>query len=108
MRKQLPHCCVLVLLCAFSCAQAQEKITIVLKGDRALLVDEVHESRDGYQYKRGNVTTLLECEEVVRVEYPKPPEAEAAAAPAQGTGKWRLADADKIQSFFLEIGRAHV
>ena len=94
----MPHCCLLVLLCVFSCVQAQEKVTIVLKGERPLVVDEVHELRDGYQYKRGNVTTLIDCEEVVRVEYPKPPEAEAAPAPA--TARWKLADAQKIQNFF--------
>ena len=104
MRKQLPHCCLLVLLCAFTCVQAQEQITIVLKGDRPLLVDEVRESRDGYWYKRGNVTTLLDRELVVRVEYPKPAEAEAAPAPAaplSGGGRWKLANAGKIRDFFL-------
>ena len=101
---KLPHCCLLVLLCAFTCVQAQEKITLVLKGDRTLLVDEVSESHDGYWYKRENVTTFLDRERVVRVEYPKPPEAEAAEtapAPLSGNGKWKLADAKKIQDFFL-------
>ncbi|HEX6285189.1 MAG TPA: hypothetical protein VFZ71_09955, partial [Pyrinomonadaceae bacterium] len=37
---------------------------------------------------------------VVRVEYPKPPEAEAAPAPVEGTGKWKIADAQKIRDFF--------
>jgi hypothetical protein len=74
----------------------------VLKGDdRPLLVDEVSESREGYWYKRGNITTFLDRDRVARVEYPKPPEAEAATpAPLEGNGKWKLSDADKIQDFF--------
>ena len=100
MWKQLPHCCLLLLLCGFSCVQAQEKITIVLKGERPLIVDEVSESRDGYWYRRENITTFLDRDRVVRVEYPKPPEAEAAPAPVEGTGKWKIADAQKIRDFF--------
>lgn len=97
----MPHCCLLVL-CVFLCAQAQtEKVTLVLKGERPLLVDEVSESRDGFWYKRENITTFIDRERVVRVEYPKPPEAEVPApAPLEGNGKWKLADATKIQDFF--------
>ena len=64
-------------------------------------MDEVSESRDGYWYKRDNITTFIDRERVVRVEYPKPPETEAPApAPLEGNGKWKLADAEKIQDFF--------
>jgi len=97
----------LLVLCGFICAQAQaqaeqiaDKITIVLVGDRPIVVDEVSESTDGYWYKRGNMTTFLDRERVVRVEYPKPPAPEKAAEPLTGTGKWRLADAQRIQDFF--------
>ncbi|HET9478436.1 MAG TPA: hypothetical protein VFO72_03785 [Pyrinomonadaceae bacterium] len=96
--------CLLVIFCAVPCAQAQtdkEGITIVLVGNRTVVVDEVSESSDGYWYKRGNVTTFLDRERVVRVEYPKPPEAPAGSEPLEGTGKWRLTDAQKIQDFFL-------
>ncbi len=96
--------CVLIVFCGFVCAQAQtenEKLTIILKGDRPLVVDEVSEAADGYWYKRGNVTTFIDRERVVRVEHPKPPVPEKPAEPLQGTGKWRLADAQKIQDFFL-------
>jgi hypothetical protein len=99
----------LLVLCGFICAHAQaeqtadpvtEKITIVLRGDRPIIVDEVSESTDGYWFKRGNITTFLDRERVVRVEYPKPPAPEKAAGPLEGSGKWRLADAQKIQDFF--------
>jgi hypothetical protein len=94
----------LIVFSGFVCTQAQtenEKLTIILKGDRPLIVDEVSESTDGYWYKRGNITTFLDRERVVRVEYPKPPTEEKPAQPLEGTGKWRLADAQKIQDFFL-------
>ena len=92
----------LLLLCGAICAQAQtENITIVLKGDRPLVVDEVSESSDGYWYKRGNVTTFLDRERVVRVDYPKPAEAAKTPAPLEGNGKWKLADAQKVQDFFF-------
>lgn len=92
----------LLLLCGAICAQAQtENITIVLKGDRPLVVDEVSESSDGYWYKRGNVTTFLDRERVVRVDYPKPAEAATTPAPLEGNGKWKLADAQKVQDFFF-------
>ena len=80
-----------------------DKLTVLLKDERPLVVDEVFESRDGYWYKRGNVTTFLDRERVVRIDYPKPAETADAAGPSeptQGTGKWRLADAAKIHDFF--------
>jgi hypothetical protein len=92
-------------MCGFVSIHAQtenEKIKVVLAGDaRPLLVDEVSESSDGYWYKRGNVTTFLDRERVVRVEYPKPPEPAKEEQAIEGSGKWRLADAAKVEDFFL-------
>jgi hypothetical protein len=95
-------CQTLLLLFAGSiCAHAQtDKIAVVLKGERPLVVDEVFETRDGYWYKRGSVTTFLDRERVVRVEYPKPVDSAPASEPSPGTGKWRLADAAKVNDFF--------
>lgn len=99
----------LLLFSGSICAQAQtdgptdtqsEKIALVLKDARPLIVDEVFESRDGYWYKRGNVTTFLDRERVVRIEYPNPVEAAPASGPIEGAVKWRLAEAAKIQDFF--------
>lgn len=95
----------LILLCGFAYARAQEPtpltptVTLVLVKGGPLVVDEVSEESDGYWYKRGNVTTFIDKDRVVRVEYPKPPE--PAAAPLEGTGKWKLADAARVQDFFL-------
>jgi hypothetical protein len=108
MSSRWPHCLiVLVLGCA--CAYAQDTkatsedkpqpVTIVLATGNTLLVDEVTESSDGYWYKRGNITTFLDRERVTRIELPKP-EGEAAAAVAPPS-KWSLADAEKVEKFFL-------
>ena len=93
--------CLLMLAVSFSCAYAQTtddktQVTIILAGGDSLLVDEVSESAGGYWYKRGNITTFLDRERVVRIELPKPPE-EAE----KGTHKWRLSDATKIEEFFV-------
>jgi hypothetical protein len=110
MSSRLPHC-LIVLVLACSCVYAQsadekkavaeerQPVTIVLAGGgEPLLVDEVSEGSDGYWYKRGNVTTFLDRERVVRIELPKPPE--SSKSTEAGTGKWRLADATKVEQFF--------
>ncbi len=110
--------CLILLVLSFQCAFAQKPaestdtnkaaaveekspVTIILAGGGPLLVDEVTESSDGFWYKRGNISTFLDRARVVRVEHPK-----AAAEPApdnlvEGAGKWRLADASRVQDFFL-------
>ena len=99
------YVCVLVLAFAVTSVHGQtsEKITIVLP-DGPLVVDEVTESPDGYWYKRGNVSTFLDRERVVRIERPKPPAAEEPPTDdniVEGTGKWKLSDAGKVEEFFV-------
>ena len=104
------YACALILALGLTCAQAQtrteptttEKITIVL-ADGPLLVDEVTEASDGYWYKRGNISTFLDRERVVRIERPKPPAEEKATGDdvVEGTGKWKLSDAGKVEEFFV-------
>jgi hypothetical protein len=101
--------CLLIMVTGCTCVYAQDKqapaedkpqpVTIVLATGNTLLVDEVSEGSDGYWYKRGNITTFLDRERVTRIELPKP-EGEAAAAAAP-PGKWSLADAAKVEKFFL-------
>ncbi len=79
--------------------EAPQQITLVLATGNTLLVDEVSESSDGYWYKRGNITTFLDRERVTRIELPKP--AGAAATAAATPGKWSLADAEKVEKFFI-------
>jgi hypothetical protein len=85
-------------------AALEEKVlpvTIVLVDSGPLLVDEVSESRDGYWYKRGNITTFLDRARVARIEHPKPEGAAAVEKPAEAPSRWRLADAVKVKEFFL-------
>ena len=101
------YVCLLMAL-GFNCAHAHtkteeppsDKITIVL-ADGPLLVDEVTEDADGYWYKRGSISTFLARARVIRIEPPKPPAEERAAEDVvEGKGKWKLADAGKIEEFF--------
>jgi hypothetical protein len=104
------YACALILAFGLTCAQAQtrtettpsEKITIVL-ADGPLVVDEVTEQSDGYWYKRGNISTFLDRERVVRIERPKPPAEESTKDDnvVEGNGKWKLSDAGKVEEFFV-------
>jgi hypothetical protein len=105
------YACALTLALAVTCAHAQtktetettpEKITIVL-ADGPLLVDEITEASDGYWYKRGNITTFLDRARVIRIERPKPPAEEKSTDDdvVEGTGKWNLSDAGKVEEFFV-------
>ena len=103
------YACALVVVLGFTCAQAQtktetttDKITIVL-ADGPLLVDEVTEEADGYWYKRGNISTFLDRGRVLRIEPPKPPAEESTTDNdiVEGTGKWKLSNAGKVEEFFM-------
>jgi len=109
MSSRVPHC-LLVLVLTCTCVYAQEtkdkakeetsqQLTIVLATGNTLLVDEVNESTDGYWYKRGNITTFLDRERVTRIEHPKL--AGEAAVDAAAPGKWTLAEAHRVEKFFL-------
>ena len=104
----------LIFVASFSCVYAQAaeekkapateektQVTIILAGGDPLVVDEVREESDGYWYKRGNITTFLDRQRVVRIEHPKPPGEVAPSEVAASTGRWKLADAAKVRDFFL-------
>jgi len=110
MSSRLPYSLLLLVL-SLSCVYAQEtrdktkdeapqQLTIVLATGNTLLVDEVSESSDGYWYKRGNITTFLDRDRVTRIEHPKPEGEAATPAPAR-EGKWTLAEATKVEQFFV-------
>src|SRR5262245_9321285 len=72
-------------------------VTMILVNGPPLLVDEVSESADGYWYKRGNMTTFIDRDKVVRIEHPKPPaetETPENNAPAR---RWSLAEANRVK-----------
>jgi hypothetical protein len=100
----------ILLILTFTCAYAQdsektdqpidERPTLVLAGGQSMLVDEVFERDGGYWYKLGKISTFLDRDRVMRIEFPKS-EKEAATPPAANPGKWRLAEAEKVKAFFL-------
>jgi hypothetical protein len=111
--------CIVIFLASSSCVFAQTAsdtkkteptgppveeivpVTMILVNGPPLLVDEVSESGDGYWYKRGNMTTFIDRERVVRIEHPKPPgEAESSESNA-APRKWSLADSKRVKEFFL-------
>lgn len=112
LSRHLPRC-LLLLVISCSCVYAQNKdtekkpeeergtVTIVLVGSGPLVVDEVIESRDGYWYRRDNLSTFLDRARVARIEYPKAEGDAAAPEPTQSNSRWRLADAGKVKDFFL-------
>lgn len=82
--------------------QETQPITIALVGGGEILVEEVTETQDGYWYKRGTISTFLDRSKVERIKRPTPESnSESSDASIQGNGKWRLADAARIKSFFL-------
>ena len=106
---RLVYACAFLLTFAVTSVHAQtktettqEKITIIL-ADGPLLVDEVTEEADGYWYKRGNMSKFLDRARVLRIEPPKPPAEEKTADDdvVEGTGKWKLSNASKVEEFFL-------
>lgn len=81
-------------------------ISIELVGGGRLEVEELRETSDGFWYKRGGVTTLLDPKRVARIERPSSGETKAANAPAQDSLSWSLADSRKVENFFLtKFGR---
>ena len=127
MSLRLPLYCLILFVASFSCVYAQpasdEKkpaesaetkttkapeeeerlpVTMVLTSGPPLLVDEVSEDRDGYWYKRGNVTTFIDRARVVRIEHPKPPgEAEGSGPAPPPPGRWSIREASKVKEFFF-------
>ena len=101
----------LFLVLTFSCVNAQdtekkdqpteERPTIVLASGQSMLVDEVFERDGGYWYKLGKISTFLDRDRVLRIEFPKSENEAAAPADAKPPGKWRLSEAEKIKAFFL-------
>ena len=101
---------IIYLVLSFStvCAQDAEKKdeppderpTIVFASGQSMLVDEVFERDGGYWYKLGKISTFLDRERVMRIEFPKS-EKEAAAPAEKNPGKWRLSEAEKVKTFFF-------
>ena len=105
-----PVSLLIFLVLSVSCVYAQdtekkdepteERPTIVLASGQSMLVDEVFERDGGYWYKLGKISTFLDRDRVMRIEFPKS-ENEAAAPAEKIPGKWRLSEAEKVKTFFF-------
>src|ERR1051326_9196497 len=85
------------LVLSFSCVYAQdaekkdeptdERPTIVLASGNSMLVDEVFERDRSYWYKLGKISTFLDRERVMRIEFPKSEKEAAARSEERRVGK---------------------
>jgi hypothetical protein len=73
---------------------------IHLVGGGKIQVEELRETRDGYWYKRGGVTTLLDPKRVVRIEKPTTDKTPQMSLAPQDYA-WTISDVVRVQNFFL-------
>ena len=78
-----------------------EMISIQLVGGGRLEVEELRETSEGFWYKRGGVTTLLDPKRVAHVERPSTRPTQAVTAATQDSLRWSLADSKKVENFFF-------
>jgi hypothetical protein len=77
-------------------------ITIHLVGGGQVKVDEVRESAEGFWYKTGNVTTLLDKARVKRIERPaRPEDIQPRELGETFAGNWSINDSPKVEKFFM-------
>jgi hypothetical protein len=78
-----------------------EMISIQLVGGGRLEVEELRETSEGFWYKRGGVTTLLDAKRVAHIERPSARQTQAVTAAPQDSLRWSLADSKKVENFFF-------
>jgi hypothetical protein len=82
--------------------QDKSGITIHLVSGGRLQVDEVRESAEGFWYKTGNVTTLLDKARVKRIEHPaRPEDIQPLKLGETLAGNWSIKDSPKVEKFFM-------
>lgn len=84
--------------------EAQPEVTttwIHLIGGHRTQVDDVTETADGFWYKRANLTTFIDRARVERIERSSDPRLLSLSETFEGTRKWTIADAPKVESFFV-------
>lgn len=80
----------------------QPALIIHLVDGRRMQVDEVRESAEGFWYRTGNLTTLLDKARVKRIEQPSPPEDNQPAVAREAFGgNWSIKDSPKVENFFM-------
>lgn len=78
-----------------------QMISIQLVGGGRLEVEELRETSEGFWYKRGGVTTLLDAKRVAHIERPSARQPQAVTAAPQDSLRWSLADSKKVENFFF-------
>lgn len=74
---------------------------IHLVDGRRMQVDEVRESAEGFWYRTGTLTTLLDKARVKRIEQPSPPQDDAQLTVGETfAGSWSIKDSHKVEKFF--------
>ena len=82
---------------------APPRLFLVLAGGGRMQVDEASEKPDGWWYRRGNVWAVLDHEKVSRVEREEPAKkGDPVAPPKAEPTRWSLADAARVEAFFLK------
>lgn len=81
--------------------EPEPRIWIHLTGGGKIQVDELTESPDGVWYKRGNITTFLDRTRVEKIERESDAKPAEKAESLRGSGRWKISDAGKVESFFL-------
>ena len=84
-------------------SEREPRVWVHLVGGTRLEVDEVTEVADGVWYKLGNLTTFLDRGRVARIEREEMGEAKPGPLNVpHASGSWRLADAAKVERFFVD------
>jgi hypothetical protein len=85
----------------------ESAVSLHLIDGRRFQVDELTEQRDGFWFKRGNISTFLEREKVAHVERISALKDAPLADLLRGSGTWRISDSARVERFFQErFGRS--
>ena len=80
---------------------AEPAMIIHLVDGRRMRVDEVRESAEGFWYRTGNLTTLLDKARVKGIEKASPPEdKQPLRAGETSSESWSIKDSHKVEKFF--------
>jgi hypothetical protein len=80
-------------------AEAEPAMIIHLVDGRRMQVDDVRESAEGFWYRNGTLTTLLDKARVKRIEQAAPPVINQPVGDTS-TGSWSIKDSHKVEKFF--------
>ena len=80
--------------------EAEPAMIVHLVDGRRMQVDDVRESAEGFWYRNGTLTTLLDKARVKRIEKVAPP-ANSQPIADTSSGSWSIKDSHKVETFFV-------